>query len=65
MSTLTTDPEKMRENWMKFYINICVLKSHREDVMALLRPFKDEIMLFNEKAMKFLDSLEEITKESF
>ena len=58
MSFLTLDIKELREKWMKFYLNIMMLKSHNEQAKKLLEPIKQSSAEYNEKIMQFFDDLE-------
>jgi len=59
MSFLTLDIKEMREKWMKFYLNIMMLKSHNEKAKKILEEIKQPSAEYNSKIMQFFDDMEE------
>ena len=58
MSFLTLNIKELREKWMKFYMNIMMLKSHNEQAKKLLEAIKQSSAEYNEKITQFLDDME-------
>jgi hypothetical protein len=55
MSFLTVDMKKLRESWMKLYLNLMSLKSHDPAVARLLGEYTMKFAEMNETMMKFFE----------
>ena len=58
MSHLTLDVEELRNRWMRFYLNIMILRSTHPEVETLMKPIKETLAETNEKLITFFDALE-------
>ena len=59
MSHFTQDPEVLRHDWSKLYLNIMILKSHNPSAKPVLDDFRPESAKCNEQMNQFLDSLDD------
>jgi citrate synthase len=50
--------KELQEKWMKFYMNIMVLRSNDPRAIALLETMQRESAEYNEKVMKFFEEME-------
>lgn len=57
MTEFTKDPEKLRHDWTKLYLNIAILKSRNPVTKMILEEFKPKMYRFNEDMSRFLDEL--------
>jgi hypothetical protein len=50
--------EEYRENWMKFYLSMMLLRSKDQRQQALLEAIRQDSAEYNEKIMKFFVDME-------
>lgn len=56
--SMTLSMKELQEKWMKFYMNIMVLRSNDPRAIALLETMQRESAEYNEKVMKFFEEME-------
>ena len=56
--TITLSMKELQEKWIKFYLNIMVLRSNDLKASALLEIIQHESAEYNEKIMKFFEEME-------
>jgi len=56
--TITLYIKELQEKWMRFYMNIMLLRSNDPKATALLEAMQQASVEFNEKAMKFFGEME-------
>ena len=57
MSFLTVDMKKLRESWMKLYLNLMSLKSHNPAEARLLEEHTMKFAEMNETMMTFFEAI--------
>lgn len=55
---MTVNIKELQEKWMKFYLNIMVLRSNDPKAAALLQAIQYKSAEYNEKIMKFFETME-------
>jgi len=56
--SMTLSIKELQEKWMKFYMNIMVLRSNDPKAAALLEAIRQASAEYNEKIMKFFEEME-------
>ena len=56
--TMTVSIKDIQQKWMRFYLNIMVLRSHDPKATALLEAIQQDSAEYNEKIMKFFEEME-------
>jgi len=56
--TMTLSIKELQEKWMKFYVNIMVLRSNDPKAAALLESIQLKSAEYNEKIMEFFEAME-------
>jgi len=55
---MTVNIKDLQEKWMKFYLNIMVLRSNDSKAIILLEKIQQNSAEYNEKIMKFFEEME-------
>ena len=55
---MTVNIKELQEKWMKFYMNIMVIRSNDPKATTLLQAIQQSSAEYNEKIMKFFEEME-------